>query len=82
MDEPGIRLVILFRNNECCGDLVQIDVHKLILNFSNKQCTNKQGHRKFNLCQNIPLTFQQTPLKQNRVFFFSDNRREQSVIDR
>ena len=69
MDEPGIRLVILFRNNECCGDLVQIDVHKLILNFSNKQCTNKQGHRKFNLCQNIPLTFEQTPLTQNRVFF-------------
>ena len=74
--------LILCRNNECCGDLVQIDAPKLILNFSNKQCTNKQGHRKFNLCQNIPLTFQQTSLKQNRFFFVSDNRREQSVIAR
>ena len=72
--------LILCRNNECRGDLVQIDVRKLILNFSNKQCTNKQGHRKFNLWRNIPLTFQQTPLKQNG--FFSDNRREQGVIDR
>ena len=53
MDEPGIRLESYFgRNNECCGDLVQIDVRKLILNFSNKQCTNKQGQRKFNVCQN------------------------------
>ena len=43
--------LILSRNNECCGDLVQIDVRKLILNFSNKQCTNKQGQRKFNVCQ-------------------------------
>lgn len=70
MDEPRIRLESYFVYNECCGDLVQIDARKLILNFSNKQCTNKQGHRKFNLCQNIPLTFQQTSLKQNRFFFF------------
>ena len=63
--------LILSRNNECCGALVQIDVRKLILNFSNKQCTNKQGHRKFNLCQNIPLTSQQTSLEQNRFFFLT-----------